>query len=100
MNPCDICGKRTLIYPGVCDPCNTDRHQKYKTDWQASHEAATSKHEPDPWAGFNSYLPDEPPPLASSAQMMYLRNLEHKAGVTASGQLTAHQASTRINRLT
>ena len=61
MNPCDICGERTMAYPGVCADCETARHQKFETEWQASYKASTRKHEPDPWSGMRDYLPDEAP---------------------------------------
>ncbi len=45
MNPCDICGKRILAYPGVCDSCTIERTMMFKTQWKASYDANTARHE-------------------------------------------------------
>ncbi|RKZ87321.1 MAG: hypothetical protein DRQ39_04365 [Gammaproteobacteria bacterium] len=45
MNPCNVCGERTLIYPGTCDPCKLHAKMLYQTQWQASYKANTARHE-------------------------------------------------------
>lgn len=61
LHPCDVCGERSLTYPGTCQECAANRHTTYETEWQASYKAATRKHENDPWGNMRNYLPDEAP---------------------------------------
>ncbi len=40
MNPCEVCGKRNMVYPGVCESCIVERKVLYNTQLRPSAEAA------------------------------------------------------------
>ncbi len=47
MNPCDICGERTLPYPGTCKACEAKRSETHKEQWVSAYRGIRHDGEPD-----------------------------------------------------